>query len=92
MQQVPDRVLSMVDLVGKPVDRLRQIAALLADSRCSRTHFVQRVIDPLAFRNVLAIEQRLRPVESSLNPLGRPGEATPTRCGRPQTRHITVGP
>lgn len=50
------------------------------------------MIELFAFRNVLAIEQRLRPVESSLNPFGRRGEATPTRCGRTQTRYIAIGP
>ncbi|OBE99633.1 hypothetical protein A5775_07040 [Mycobacterium sp. 852002-10029_SCH5224772] len=92
MQQVPDRVLGVVNLVGKLIDSGRQFAALLSDSRCGRTYFGQSVIDLLAFRNVLAIEQCLRPVESSLNPLGCRSEATPTRCGRTQTRHVAVGP
>src|SRR5690348_12481947 len=86
VQQIPDRTLGVVDLVGKLVDGSGQLVALLADNRCRRTYFVQGVIDLVAFGQVLGVQQRLRPVQGPLNPASGRGEVAPTGCGRMQTR------
>ncbi|OBH83589.1 hypothetical protein A5681_20920 [Mycobacterium scrofulaceum] len=91
-QQIPDRGLGVVDLICERVDGFGQRAAQPADSGCRGADVGQSVVDHLAFRNVLAVEQGLRPVESSLHTVGRGTEGSPTRCSRTQTRDITVGP
>ncbi|OBK67121.1 hypothetical protein A5652_25210 [Mycobacterium sp. 1165178.9] len=92
VQQIPDRVLGVVDLGGKRVDFGGQLPAALADSCCGRAYFVQSGIDLVAFGQMLGVQQRLRCVESSLNPFCRRREVAPTRRRRAQTCHIAVGP
>ncbi len=92
MQQIPDRLLRVADPVREFVDGAAQGVTLLTDSRCGSAYFGQSVVNSLAFGNVLAVEQRLGRVESSLHPVHRRGEAVPTGCGRMQARHVAVGP
>ncbi|OBH12995.1 hypothetical protein A5695_14485 [Mycobacterium sp. E1747] len=91
-QQVADRGLGVVDLARERVDGASQRAAQLADNRCGGADLSQSFVDLLAFGNVLAVEERLRCVESSSHAVGCRTEGTPTRRGRTQTRHITIGP
>lgn len=91
-QQIPDRGLGVVDLIRERVDGAGQCVAQVADSRCRRADFGQRVVDLLAFRNVLAVEQHLGRVEAPLHTGGCRTEGAPTRCSRTQTRHVAVGP
>ncbi|OBI26278.1 hypothetical protein A5709_18315 [Mycobacterium sp. E1386] len=92
MQQIPDRGLGVVDLIRERADGAGQCVAQVADSRCRRADFGQRVVDLLAFRNVLAVEQHLGRVESPLHTGSCRTEGSPTRCSRAQTRHVAVGP
>ena len=55
VQQIPDRVLGVVDPARKLVDGGGQVPTLFADNRCGRTYFVQGLIDLVTFRQVLSV-------------------------------------
>ncbi|WP_374026437.1 hypothetical protein [Mycobacterium sp. HNNTM2301] len=92
MQQIPYRALSVVDAAGERVDGTGQCVTKLTDSRCAVTNFGQGPVDMVALRNVLAVEQRLRCVQSSPHTFGRRTEGAPTTRDRTQTRYVAIGP
>lgn len=56
VQQIPDRVLSVIHLVGETVEAAGQLPALLADIPDAVADLGQRLIDLGALRDLLGIE------------------------------------